>query len=415
MERNTRLLAGASAMRSFGTALYFPFLALFLSNVLGLPYLEIGVIVFATGVLALPFNLAGGLLTDRVGRRRVILWGLAGEAVATAALAHAFWQRSLPEAIAAASAGGVIATAASPAFVAYVADVVQGSERTRGYTAYRIGFNAGYSAGVTLGGLLISSIGFAGSVGLAAALIGGASVFLALVLEPTPYDRALEAGATRSSATDATETAAGRPLTESLRLIARDRVGLEVMVAVVLASLTLGQWAVTFPLFVHNVLGISYAVLGVGLALNGLIVVFGQSLTTARSIGHRHTTLAILGIALYLIAYLGLGAAGLFQLFPVVAFFAAVAILTIGENLEAIPQMTLPSNLAPAGEVGSYNGAFGLAGGLGYLASILLGGAVLQLTGNPLLIQVLLVLPAVPAVVLLAHVGGRLSPTVNRA
>ncbi len=417
MERNIRLLAGSTAIRSLGVALYAPFLALFLRNVLGLAYDEIGLLLFLTGLIALPAGLAGGLLTDRVGRRRLILWGLAGEAVATLGLAYAFAQRSLPEAIAAATVGGIIATAAGPAGAAYLADLVTGAERTRGYTAFRIGFNAGYSAGVTMGGLLVSSVGFAGSVGLAALLIGGAAVLLGLLLDPTPYDRALE-GSPGRRPTGPGPLASGPPgrsTTESLRLLVRDRAGLEVMVAIVLASLTLGQWSVTLPLYAHNVLGVSYTVLGLGLALNGLLVVFGQAPMTGRAVGQRHTTLAVGGILLYVVAFLGLGVAARFSWYPEEVFFVAIAVLTLGENLEAIPQMTLPSNLAPPGEVGAYNGAFGVAGGIGYLSAILLGGFVLQLAPDPLVVWVLLVLPAVPAAILFRHVASRLPDAANRA
>ena len=41
------------------------------------------------------------------------------------------------------------------AFPAYIADWESGSERTRGFTWYHISFNAGFAAGVALGGILV--------------------------------------------------------------------------------------------------------------------------------------------------------------------------------------------------------------------------------------------------------------------
>src|SRR5580658_4358632 len=167
MNRNLRLLGLGVGIRMMGNAMYMPFLALFLANVLHLPYFEIGSIIVVLGVVQLPFNFLGGLLTDRWGRRRLILVGLFAEAVATAGLAYAFSIPSLVGAILAAGLGGVVTSMTGPASSAYIADFAEGADRTRGFTFYRIGFNAGYSVGVTLGGLLISVIGFAGAVAVA--------------------------------------------------------------------------------------------------------------------------------------------------------------------------------------------------------------------------------------------------------
>ncbi len=397
-----------------GNALYFPFLALFLVNVLHVSYVDVGVIIAVIGTVQLPFNYLGGLLTDRFGRRRLILLGLAAEAVTTAAVAYSFAIESLVGAVVTAAVGGIVTSAAAPAASAYIADLASGAERTRGFTFYRIGFNAGYSAGVTLGGVLVSVLGFAAAVYVAAGVIAVGGGFLAVTLEPSPRDLALAAPRDRPLPGGEPEVP-GRSLRASFRVLAQDRVALELLLAVLFAGLVAGQWAVTFPLYVRNVLGISYAILGVGLALNGLVVVFGQTATTESVLGWRHTSIAIAGVLLYAVAFVGLGAAGLFGALPTVVFFVAVVVLTIGENLITIPQATLPSNLAPAGEVGAYNGAFGAVGGAGFLVSVLLGGFALAATANPLLVWVVLVVPAVPAIVLFRHAARRLSREVDTA
>jgi MFS family permease len=145
------------------------------------------------------------------------------------------------------------------------------------------------------------------------------------------------------------------------------------------------------------------------------VVVFGQQFTTESVLGRRHTTIAILGILLYVVAFIGLGAAGLLAFYPVVVFFVAVVVITFGENLITIPGATLPSNLAPKEEVGSYNGAFGMMSGAGFLASVFLGGVILSWVANPLLIWAILIVPAIPSMILFRHAAGRLSRTVDRA
>jgi MFS family permease len=416
VDRNLRLLGVGAAIRTFGNALYFPFLALFLYTVLHVGYLELGVLILGVGLVQLPFSVVGGLLTDRIGRRRLILLGLIAETIATLGLGYAFAIQSLPVAILAAASGGAVASLSGPAASAYIADFAEGAERTRGFTWFRIGFNAGFSAGVTLGGVLVTLFGFVSAVELAALVIGTGTVFLAFSLQPSPYDRALMARVSPApTSREVTPAQPGPSVRQSLSVLARDKVALEVALALALGMLVYGQWAVTFPLYVHNILGVSYSLLGVGLALNGLVVVFGQTITTESMIGHRHTTIAIAAVALYALAFLGLGLAGLWLFFPTVVFFLAVFVLTIGENLSAIPTTTLPSNLAPTLEVGSYNGAFQTISGLGFLLAVLFGGVVLASTTNPLLIWVYLTLPGVPAVVLLRHAARRMRPGADLA
>lgn len=425
MNRNVRLLGFGVAVRMLGNAIWFPFLALFLVNVLGVSYLGVGIIVAAVGLVQLPFNYLGGLVTDRFDRRRLILLGLACEVAATAGLAFGFGIRSLAVAVVAAAAGGTLTSLAAPATSAYIADLAEGAERTRGFTFYRIGFNAGYSAGVALGGLLVSLVGFATAVAVAAGVIALGGLFLGLFLEPSPRDvsraalRAPEGPSGGGPGARAGEGARGthppRSMRASFAVLAKDRAALELLVAVALTAVVVGQWAVTFPLYVHNVLGIPYSLLGAGLALNGLVVVFGQTATTESVIGRRHTSIANLGLGLYAVAFVGLGAAGWSGVFPTAIFFVAVVVLTVGENLVTIPQATLPSNLAPPEEVGSYNGAFNMVGGVGFLIAVVIGGAVLSSTVNPLFVWLLLVLPAVPAMLLFRHARRHLRPEVDRA
>jgi len=399
-----------------GNALYGPFIALYLHNVLGIGYVELGLIIVAIGAIQIPFGVVGGLVSDRMARKTLMVIGLASEAGLTALLAYAFSIESLVLALAAAAVGGSISSMAGPSFSAYIADFAEGSERTRGFTMYRIGFNAGYAAGVALGGLFITIIGFAGGVAIAAAIIAVATGILYALLEPSVRDRAEVSKTTLASSADTTPPATPRrTLADSMRILVRDRVALEVALAFALASFVAAQWAIIYPLYVHNILGISYSLLGVGLALNGLVVVFGQSATTESVIGWRHTNIGLLGLLLYGVAFLGLGAAGLWNTVPVVVFFASVVVLTLGENLVAIPSSTLPSNLAPTGEVGSYNGAFNAFGAIGFLTATLVGGVVLALVTNPLLIWIILLVPAVPAILLLRHAGRRIPNAVNRA
>jgi MFS family permease len=409
---NIRWLGAGAGVRALGMSLIAPFLVLYLRNVLGLPYVEIGAIVVVVAITPLIVAPFSGLLTDRIGRRRLIRLALAFEAASMLLTAVGLSENNVSAVVAAFAAVSTMGALAGPAISAYVADFASGSDRTMGFTWVRVGWNAGFTIGVFLGGGLIGAIGFVNVTLAAGIVLAAGALFIGLGLDPSPYD--LE----RRRRTPAAETPpppGPGSVRQSLRILSKDRPFLVLCVAGALATLTVSQWSTTFPLFVNTILGVPYLILGIGLAINGLIVVFGQTFTTQLSLGHRHTDLMILGTILYVVAYLLLGTFGLVGFVVVTAFFVTVVILTIGENLISIPTTTLPSNLAPTTEVGSYNGAFAALTGTGSVFASLFGGFVLSITGNALLIWIILVIPAVPAILLTRWVAGRLPPIANRA
>jgi MFS family permease len=412
MDPNLRYLGVGGAFRALGLSLASPFFSLYLRNVLGISYTTIAVASIAISIPPLIIVAFGGLLADRVGRRRLFLLALAGESASMFGVSVFMLAGSFLGVVAGFGILGIVGTTGGPALSAYVADRSRGSERTRAYTWLRVGHNAGFAAGVFTGGVLIGSVGFIPVVLLA----GGATVvglaFLAVTLDPSPYDLALRARATH----EATTPGFVRPGTmgESVRILARDRLFLAFCIVTALAEVTTVQWGFAMPLFVHQNLNLSYSILGSGFALNGLIVVFGQGLTTRLLIGHRHTTAAALGALLYIGAFLLLGLADALVVGATVVFFAFVVVATVGENVFTIPLQTLPSNLAVAGEVGSYNGAFTTLSGIGPLVGTLFGGLVLSAVTSPILIWVLLIAPSVPAVLAFGAIGRRIAPDANR-
>ncbi|MCI4344976.1 MAG: MFS transporter [Thermoplasmata archaeon] len=412
MDRNLRYLGIGGGFRALGLSLASPFFSLYLRNVLHIDYATIALASIAVSIPPLLIVAFGGLLADRLGRRRLLLLAIAGESASMFGVSAFMLAGSFVGVVVGVGVLSLAGTAGGPALSAYVADLSLSSDRTRAYTWLRVGHNAGFAAGVFTGGALIGSLGFVPVVLLAAGVTVVGLVFLASTLAPSPYDLALRAGA----ADPATPSEFVRPGTirQSLRILARDRLFLAFCIVAALAEVTTVQWGFVMPLFVHQNLHLSYSILGAGFALNGLLVVFGQGLTTRLLIGHRHTTAAALGSVLYIGAFLLLGLAGTLSVAPVLVFFVFVVIATVGENVFTVPLQTLPSNLAVPGEVGSYNGAFATLSGIGPMAGILLGGLVLSAVASPFLIWVVLVAPAVPATLAFLAVGRRIARDPNR-
>jgi MFS family permease len=412
MDRNLRYLGVGAGVRALGLSLAGPFFTLYLRNILRIDYTTIAVATVAVSVLPLIVVAFGGLLTDRFGRRRLVLLAIAGEAGTMFGLAALMQAGSFVGVVVGLAVLGIVGTVGGPALSAYVADFSQGSERTIAFTWVRIGHNAGFAGGVFAGGALIGFLGFVPVAVLAGVSTAAGVLFLLVTLDPSPYDRVLRHGGVAAEGMPPVV----RPGTvaRSVRILAHDRVFLAFCVVSSLGGMMIVQWAFAMPLFVHQNLQLSYAVIGAGYALNGLIVVFGQTITTQLLLGHRHTSAAALSTALYAGAFVLLGVAGQFNIAPAALFFLYVIVLTIGENVGAVPSQTLPSNLAAAGEVGAYNGAYQTLAGIGPLLGMLLGGFVLSTIGSPMLLWLILILPGIPAGVGFVLVGRRVAPGPNR-
>ncbi|HEV2166839.1 MAG TPA: MFS transporter [Thermoplasmata archaeon] len=399
-----------SAVRAAGLSLILPYFVLYLRNVLGLGYLEIGGLSSVVAILPLAIAPFAGLLADRVGRRRVFLISLLGEALGVVAVAFSMEARSLEGVVAFVIATACAGTIAGPAISAYYADFSTGSDRTRAFTTQRIGWNVGFTLGVLSGGGLLGLLGFAG-VGFGAGILLGAAVaLLAATVQPSRYDRDRSAGLPRG------EPGHRSGVRETIGLLSRDRVFLVMCASMAIAQLAIAQWSPILPLYANTVLGIPYSVIGIALALNGLLVVVAQAPTTTLALGHRHTTVLQIGILLYAGGFLLLALVALVPAIVLSIFFASIVVLTIGENVASIPFQTLPSNFAPPTDIAAYNGAFSAIVGIGQLLAPAVGGVVLASTSSPAVTWSILMIPVVPALLLSQlYVVPRIRASTNRA
>jgi MFS family permease len=412
MDRNIRWLAFGGVVRAAGLSLILPFVALYLRNVLGLGYLQIGVLVAVLGVCPLAVYPFGGAIADRLGRRSLFLTSLVLEAGGVLGTGGAMREHLLYGVLGASAVVSLAGSLGGPALSAYVADLASGSERTQGFTWFRIGWNVGFTLGVFSGGALIGFLGFPEVGFLAGAILVGSTALLFWGLEPSAYDRDRARGIPRPGTT----LAGGAPAHGTWKVLSSDRLFLALCATFAVAYLSVNQWVTTFPLYANTVLGIPYADIGIGLALNGILVVVVQAPTTRAALGHRHTSLLLFGVLLYVGGFLLFGVTALVPAIVLAGFLVSVVVLTMGENVLSIPYSTLPSNLAPPGEVGAYNGAFFAITGVGMVLATTFGGFILALGLSAPVTWGILMLPAAPALVLgYTWVARRIPDVPNRA
>lgn len=341
-----------------------PFLALYLTERRGLPVSRTGLIVSLWGLGAAAASPVGGWLADRVGRRPTMVGALALGGASMIALGLA----EQPEVIAPATLlVGFLGELYRPGLVAAVSDLVPAADRVRAFGLVYWAVNLGMAVAVSVGGLL-ASVSY-----LLLFVADGATtlVFGFLVWRWVPETRPGH-GAPRPA----------RPAGERGAFVAgllapyRDRVFLAFLgLTSVLALIFMQhQLALALDMTAH---GVTKAQFGSILAVNGVLIVLFQPIV-ARAIGGRDRSLVIAAGSVLVALGFGLNAVvhtpALYALGVVVWTFGEMATLPVGTAVVA--------DLAPAELRGRYQGANGLAFGLGSFVAPALGALVLQRLGS---------------------------------
>ncbi|MDY0322804.1 MAG: MFS transporter [Candidatus Carbobacillus sp.] len=148
---------------------------------------HLGLMLSLYSLVSLIVSPLWGSLSDRIGRKPVIFWGMLGFAISFLLLALS--GKSLFLMYASRFLGGLFSGAAIASSVAYVADITTEEERTKGMAFVGMAIGLGFVAGPALGGVLGSiSLFFPFWVATVLSLVIALLVFWALT-ESLPKDR----------------------------------------------------------------------------------------------------------------------------------------------------------------------------------------------------------------------------------
>lgn len=124
------------------------------------------------------FSPLWGRLSDRIGRRPVLMIGLAGFALSFGLMGLA---RSLGQLFLARALAGILSSATLPTAMAYIGDTTAGEHRARGMGLMGAAFGLGVIVGPAVGGFLVRyglNSPFFAAAALAAAMLVAAALFL---------------------------------------------------------------------------------------------------------------------------------------------------------------------------------------------------------------------------------------------
>jgi MFS family permease len=329
-----------------------PFLSLYLTRARGFSVSEAGVVLTAFGLGSAFSQPIGGMLADRIGRRRTMVGGLAAAAGALVALgaSHGFAALCTTSFL-----FGLTSEMFRPASSAAVADLVAPEVRARAFALLFWAINLGFAVATLLGGYLADKSYWLLFIGDAATSLAFAVVVHRMVPETMPERRASPG---------------------SFRDVLRDRLMLALVLSVVLASMAYMQAFYTLPLaVVHDGLGTSGY--GLTIALNGVVIVALQPLFLG-ALGRRSRGPLLLASGL--VTGGGLWLTLLADTIPM--HMLAVTVWTVGEIMGAGQLGALVAAIAPAHLRGRYMGLFGMSYGVSAFVAPGLGTQVLARLGE---------------------------------
>ncbi len=312
------------------------------------------------------FSPVWGSLSDRIGRRPVILISLLGGAISYTAFAFAgdLWILFVARAFAGIF-GGNISTAH-----AYIADVTKPEERSKGMgligAAFGIGFIFGPLIGAGLGilGERISSeppFGMGFSALGAAALCFGNLLFAYFKL---PESLSIEKRQTR---------APKNRIKEIMQHLGRPQAG-PLMFVFFLSGLAMAQMeAMLFP-FVADVFGWGLEISSYGFAYVGVLMAFTQGWLVRKTMpkfGERKTLIA--GLLLFAVSLFFIPVA-----MNAILLGIAMTILAIGNGLMRPPNLGLISLATPENEQGAVMGVTNSLASVGRILGPLVGGLLYE-------------------------------------
>lgn len=339
-----------------GFSICMPFLSLYLYQDRGLSMTMVGTILLGAGLCSAVGQAFGGALSDRFGRRPILLIAASISIFLFAGLAVLIGISAPVWAIAVAYiAGRSVLTIARPVISAMVADFTSKGRLTEAYGILRIGANIGWAAGPAIGGYLATFLPYGWLFGVPVLTSGIVSLIVFFfVRESSP-------GTNR------------RVGFRSILPPAGDRAFLLFTVVSLLLFIVMGQMASTLSIFAVVKVGFSPAQYGLLLTLNGLIVIFFQYPVTLAVRRLAKFRALILGSLLYVFGYLSFGWITQFGW-----ALGAMAIITAGEIIHSPVTLAVIGELAPQDQRGRYMGFFGQSETLGISAGPLVGGLLLD-------------------------------------
>ena len=357
VELELRPLLAVGFAGSLGGSCLWSFVGIWAIDQLGVSSSELAVTFLVGAALAAMSGYISGHISDRVGRKPVILTGWV--VLSAYSLLFAVSSDTGRLGLVVLAGFGLAASIGWAATQAMVADVVRRERHEAAYASLRVANNLGVVLGPVVGGALLLVSWSALFVGVSVLTAG---VFLlAWRLLPNRGAFAPEAASERSS----------------FAVVRRDRVFLLFLLSTALAYMVYVAYESVLPISLVDTHGLAPATWGFLVIINPLLVTLFQLRLTRRVAGvppvlKLAAAILVMGFSFML---LSVSAA-----VPVVAL--VIAVFVVGEMLWVPTSQSIAAGLAPADLRGAYMGAFSSMSAVGFALAPFAGLLVRDAAGD---------------------------------
>lgn len=331
------LVVLARFIDALGGTILWPFFSLYITHRFGVGMTQAGILLGINSFFALFGSMIGGALTDKFGRKKLILWGMVLSALSSLSLGLADTiQMMYPLVVFV----GLLVSVANPAHEAMLADILPEEKRQEGYGILRVAFNFAWIFGTALGGFIAARSFFALFI-MDAVVSCSVALFLLRLLPETKPGTKEEA---EHKETSFWETVKG------YRVVVRDGAFMGFIVSGMLALIVyIQQYQGSLSVYLRDIHGIDSTGYGIILSITGLEVVLFQ-FWISRLIRHRPPFLMMmLGAGIFALGIFLYGIVSGFVLFVI-----AAVIVCLGEMLYFPTSQVVTAGFAPKEMRGRY-------------------------------------------------------------
>ena len=349
LPRAGKWLLSTVILQFIGTGLVLPFGVVYLNEVRGIPMESVGVLLAVPATVGMLVVGPAGVITDRVGARKVLLGSLAAAMLGSVGLAFSTTPLSAAVSLGLAGLGHGVSW---PAVNTLVASIVPSEIRQRYFGINFTLLNLGIGIGGLIGGRVVDVDRV--ETFQAIYLVDAAAYLLPLAILLVPLRHAHG----RAEAPQGADAEPG-----SYRVILRDgRLRILLGICFVAAFVGYAQLNSGLPAYARAEGEVSTEGLGYAFAVNTLVIVLLQIVVLQRIEGRRRTRVLVVMAATWALSWMLLGATSLVpgSVAAIVLLSASMGVFGLGETMLQPTTAAMTNDLAPDHLRGRYNAATSL-------------------------------------------------------